>query len=257
MENKLFFFDIDGTLTDRRTGKIVPSAKRALELLEENGHFVSIATGRAHYKSRELLTELGLENMVCSGGMGVVIKNQLVKNTPLDKEEALAVIHDAEEKGIGVLIATDDSEKVYAKNDLFREQVGPRQEPTKYFIDPTFSVDEVEDIFKFYLALPKEQDHRIPEPKKFAKLRFVQEYTMCQHDNKKQGILDVLDYFDRPREDVVVFGDDVNDLVMFDKHWTSIAMGNAVDELKARADYVTDRNVDDGIYHACRKFGWI
>lgn len=257
MEKKLFFFDIDGTLTDRRTGQVVPSAQRTLELLEANGHFVSIATGRAHYKCRGLLEELGLENMVCSGGMGVVIKNKLVKNTPLDKEEALAVIHDAEEKGIGVLIATDDSEKVYAQNDLFREQVGPRQEPTEYFIDSAFNVDEVEEIFKFYLALPKEQDQLIPEPKNFAKLRFVPEYTMCQHDNKKQGILDVLDYFGRPAKDVVVFGDDVNDLVMFDKNWTSIAMGNAVPELKAQADYVTDRNVDDGIYKACRKFGWI
>lgn len=257
MEKKLFFFDIDGTLTDRRTGQVVPSAQRTLERLEANGHFVSIATGRAHYKCRGLLEELGLENMVCSGGMGVVIKNKLVKNTPLDKEEALAVIHDAEEKGIGVLIATDDSEKVYAQNDLFREQVGPRQEPTEYFIDSAFNVDEVEEIFKFYLALPKEQDQLIPEPKNFAKLRFVPEYTMCQHDNKKQGILDVLDYFGRPAKDVVVFGDDVNDLVMFDKNWTSIAMGNAVPELKAQADYVTDRNVDDGIYKACRKFGWI
>lgn len=257
MEKKLFFFDIDGTLTDRKTRQVVPSARKALKLLEENGHFVSIATGRAHYKSRELLAELGLENMVCSGGMGVVIKNKLVKNTPLDREEALAVIHDAEEQGIGVLVALDDSEKVYAKDDLFREQVGPRQEPTEYFIDPAFNIDEAEAIFKFYLALPKEQDHLIPEPKNFSKLRFVPEYTMCQHDNKKQGILDVLAYFDRPRKDVVVFGDDVNDLVMFDKSWTSIAMGNAVDELKARADYVTDRNVDDGIYNACHKFGWI
>lgn len=65
MEKKLFFFDIDGTLTDRSTGQVVPSAKRALELLEEQGHFVSIATGRAHYKCRDLLEELGLENMVC------------------------------------------------------------------------------------------------------------------------------------------------------------------------------------------------
>ena len=40
MEKKLFFFDIDGTLTDRSTGQVVPSAKRALELLEEQGHFL-------------------------------------------------------------------------------------------------------------------------------------------------------------------------------------------------------------------------
>lgn len=31
MEKKYFFFDIDGTLTDRSTGKIVPSAREALD----------------------------------------------------------------------------------------------------------------------------------------------------------------------------------------------------------------------------------
>ena len=51
MEKKYLFFDIDGTLTDRATGEIVPSAKDALQRLEENGNFVAIATGRAHYKA--------------------------------------------------------------------------------------------------------------------------------------------------------------------------------------------------------------
>ena len=48
-EKKYFFFDIDGTLTDNRTHKIVPSAEKTLHALEKNGHFVAIATGRAHY----------------------------------------------------------------------------------------------------------------------------------------------------------------------------------------------------------------
>ena len=38
MEKKYLFFDIDGTLTNRATGEIVPSAKEALQRLEENGH---------------------------------------------------------------------------------------------------------------------------------------------------------------------------------------------------------------------------
>ena len=37
MEKKYLFFDIDGTLTNRATGEIVPSAKEALQRLEENG----------------------------------------------------------------------------------------------------------------------------------------------------------------------------------------------------------------------------
>ena len=65
MEKKYFFFDIDGTLTDRSTGKIVPSAREALDRLEAIGHFVAIATGRAHYKARKFTGANGCKIMVC------------------------------------------------------------------------------------------------------------------------------------------------------------------------------------------------
>ena len=58
-------------------------------------------------------------------------------------------------------------------------------------------------------------------------------------------------------KDVVVFGDDTNDKVMFDPQWTSVAMGNACQELKDIATIVTDANVDDGIYNICKKMEWI
>ena len=45
MKKKYFFFDIDGTLTDRATGNIVPSAILAVQKLKEAGHFVAINTG--------------------------------------------------------------------------------------------------------------------------------------------------------------------------------------------------------------------
>ena len=44
---------------------------------------------------------------------------------------------------------------------------------------------------------------------------------------------------------------------MFKEKWTSIAMGNACEELKEKATYVTKKNIDDGIYLACRHFKWI
>ena len=43
---------------------------------------------------------------------------------------------------------------------------------------------------------------------------------------------------------------------MFDENFFCVAMGNACDALKERADYITDKNVDDGIYNACVKHGW-
>ena len=83
------------------------------------------------------------------------------------------------------------------------------------------------------------------------------EYVIYQYDAKKDGIIRMMEYLNAPLEDVVVFGDDLNDLVMFDSMWTSIAMGNAKEELKKKATYITDKNVDDGIEKACKKFGWI
>ena len=87
MNKKYFFFDIDGTLTDKSTGKIVPSAQVALNELQKTGHFVAIATGRAHYKARNFMQSVGLHDMVCCGGGGLVIHDELVQNIPLNLEK--------------------------------------------------------------------------------------------------------------------------------------------------------------------------
>lgn len=55
----------------------------------------------------------------------------------------------------------------------------------------------------------------------------------------------------------MVFGDGLNDISMIDQAPLGIAMGNAIDEVKAVANFITKRNDDDGIEYACRHFGWI
>ena len=64
-----------------------------------------------------------------------------------------------------------------------------------------------------------------------------------------------MDYFGADYSDVVVFGDAANDLSMFVDGWTKVAMGNAIDELKAKADFVTTDVDKDGIYNACVQLG--
>lgn len=257
MEKKYIFFDIDGTLTDNQTKRIVPSAQRALDELQKAGHFVAIATGRAHYKARGFMEQVGLHDMVCCGGNGLVINDQLVQNTPLHREQAIATYDLAQSLGYGVLAMIDDSIDVYSNNDDFRIQCGERKEPTRYIIDPDFDIHTVKDIFKLYVSVPQEKEEIFTKEDTLGHLRFVKDYLMFQHDRKKEGILDMMAHLHGDPKDVVVFGDDYNDLVMFDSRWYSIAMGNACDALKAKADYITDRNVEDGIWNACRHFGWI
>ena len=53
-------------------------------------------------------------------------------------------------------------------------------------------------------------------------------------------------------EEIAVFGDDVNDLEMIQAYPVSIAMGNAVEEVKAAAKHITLPNDEGGIAYALK-----
>lgn len=257
MKKKYFFFDIDGTLTNKETGEIVPSAKETIKKLQDCGHFVCIATGRAYYKTKEFAKMAGIHHIVSNGGAAITIDDVLIENKPLDHQKAVNLCEEAQKKGYGVLVSTNDSIDVSMINDDFINQVGYRQEPTRYFLKQSFSYNDFKDIYKIYIAIDKEDEDNLSLLNSLGHIRFVDSYLTYQHDEKDKGIERMIEIVNGSLDDVVVFGDDYNDLVMFKEQWTSIAMGNACEELKQKASFVTKRNVDDGIQFACQYFGWI
>jgi hypothetical protein len=54
-------------------------------------------------------------------------------------------------------------------------------------------------------------------------------------------------------ENIATIGDMANDLAMFAKSGVSFAMGNATDDVKARATYATDTNENDGFAKAIER----
>ncbi len=257
MDKKYFFFDIDGTLTNKETGKMVPSAKKTIQLLQENGHFVAIATGRAYYKTKDFAKNAGIHHIVSNGGAALAINDMLIKNSPLDHDKAVSLCYEAQKAGFGILIADDDSIDVRMHDMRFIEQVGFRKEPTKYFLEKDKKFEDYKDIYKIYVSIPKDKENLLPSLNSLGHLRFIEEYLTFQHDQKAQGIMDMMKSISGDIKDVVVFGDDTNDLIMFKDCWTNIAMGNACESLKEKATFVTRDNIDDGIQFACRHFGWI
>jgi len=257
MKKKYFFFDIDGTLTNKKTGEIVESAKQTIKKLQDNGHFVCIATGRAYYKTKDFAKMAGIHHIVSNGGAALTINDELLENRPLDHQKAVALCEEAQKIGCGILVATDDSIDVTMINDDFINQVGYRQEPTRYFLKQSLTYQDMKDIYKIYIAIDKDNEDKLTLKDTIGHIRFADPYLTYQHDEKDKGIERMVKRVGGSLEDVVVFGDDYNDLVMFKQEWTSIAMGNACDELKEKASFVTKNNIDNGIEYACQYFGWI
>ena len=63
----------------------------------------------------------------------------------------------------------------------------------------------------------------------------------------------LLTYLGKTREDAIAFGDGPNDLEMLSYAGIGVAMGNADDSVKEKADMVTARIDEDGIFLALRK----
>ena len=83
-------------------------------------------------------------------------------------------------------------------------------------------------------------------------------YTMIiESTSKERGIEYLQQKYNASDDQIIVFGDGLNDRSMFKPEWMSIAMGNGKNELKKKAKYVTDNAENDGIYKACKHFGWI
>jgi len=81
-------------------------------------------------------------------------------------------------------------------------------------------------------------------------------YLDVTHPTANKGIVieRMSQYYNIPLEQIATLGDQPNDVLMFQRSGLSIAMGNASDEVKGQATYVTASNEDEGFAKAVEEF---
>ncbi len=254
---RYLFFDIDGTLlAGSYLNPYVPeSAKKALESLRTDGHFLCIATSRPQAMAVALMEELGFENMVSDGGYGITVNRKLVDIRPLDRDKVLRLIQECQRKNIPWSIQVDNSNVRLCPDTRFDEVTGDR------FMEPRIvdglTPEDYPQIFKVLVACNPPEEYALEALKGLPWCRYDSGYFFVEATDKAWGIRRIVEHFGADCSDVVVFGDAYNDMSMFSDQWTNVAMGNAVPELKARADIVTSDVDKDGIYNACVTLGLI
>lgn len=254
-KRRFLFFDIDGTLAVGTPGRqyVPESTKQALRKLREAGHVLSIATGRAHAMAVDYMHELGFCNMVSDGGWGVTVDDEFLGVRPLDRDRCIALVDECREKGFAWGIQTEDSDTRFVPDERFYEFTHDVYMNTK--VVPGLDPRNYENIYKVYIACLEPHERELSLLDTLPWCRFHKEYLFVEPADKAFGVKKIVDRMGGDYADVVVFGDGRNDLSMFIPEWTSVAMGNAVPELKERATFVTDAVDQNGIYNACERLG--
>ena len=83
MEQKFIFFDVDGTLFNRR-GELVESAGKAIRDLKKAGHRLFINTGRSRGEITEELQNLPFDGYICSAGSYVEVEGKVLFHQPME-----------------------------------------------------------------------------------------------------------------------------------------------------------------------------
>ncbi len=247
MEKRVVFFDLDGTLLN--DGKsVLESTKKAIKALQDKGVYVVICTGRAPRMFDWLLKDLDIDSYVSMNGQHVVFEGKELYSNPMDEEMLHELACLAKSQGHGLGYSNHDGVSV---SDEAHPLIMSSLEGLK------IPYPQVEEEFYRHSPVHQVQLYCAPDEIEQYTSRFSDYTFISWAENaldllpagasKAIGVQKVLEHLQIPVDNSYAFGDGPNDFEMLEYVGTGIAMGNALQELKEKADYVTGSCSEDGI----------
>ncbi|MFO3717976.1 Cof-type HAD-IIB family hydrolase [Anaerococcus sp. ENR1011] len=256
---KLVAIDLDGTLLGSDE-KIVEKNIDAIKKIKEKGIEVVIATGRCFNGFWWVRQELGLEGFddysICNTGAFVrcnATSKAIIEN-PLEKEDYEKITSYLGDYDLQVGIFTKDvlynNEEVV--NDGFKKDQEVMKLPRLKFKD----FDEIEEkVARInFMGNQDELDKFYEENKEALEKDYMtmrnETYSLevlKKSSGKANSLKKLCEYLDIDLANVAYFGDGANDIEAIKLAGLGIAMGNAKEETKEAADYVTSTNDEAGL----------
>lgn len=263
---KLIAVDVDGTLVNSE-GVITPRTRDALIAATKAGHEVMIVSGRPTYGIREQALALGFDKFggvlsAYNGGQLYDFKEKkILANHPMDYDLAMEMLEFSKSLDLeimvpyGEFIYTDKADNFYSNREsgmlnMEVKAIADIRDRLNFVPNKILFAQDPEKLDRPCAKL-KEKFGRLTEQVKSA--RFYYE-VMPKGLSKGSSIIEACKIFGIDIKDTIIFGDEMNDLSMFEVAGTGVAMGNAVEPIKKLADYVTLSNNEDGIAYYLENF---
>ena len=223
MKQKTFAVDIDGTITENGGGRIHLAALDALRRLTTMGHNVIFVTGRSSVEGF-LLSVFGGTTKIAVGENGGCITTDSNEHILLGNIDECKTALDVIKKNM---------------DDVKEKPVFPRM--TEVVLERTFDLSEARKI------LSESNIHVELSDSQYAF------HINSPGIDKGLGFGEIMKKFSILKEDVISIGDSATDIPLFDVSSTSVALGNASDQVKSKASMVVSAKAGDGVLEALDK----
>lgn len=254
---KAIFFDIDGTLVSFKTHQIPDSTFKALYALRKKGIKLFIATGRG-MDGLSVLKDFPFDGYITLNGQYCYTKDTLIYENTIQREDLISLLDYLQEHPVPCCF-TEEHHKYFNMRD---ERVDEIHKITQNDDHPAGDCSQVYNK-KIYQCMcfvdAKEEQVVLKRMPNCISARWHPLFCDIspKGGTKQNGIDKFLEYYQLSLEDTMAFGDGGNDIAMLKHVHLSIAMGNASQEVKEIADYVTQEVEEDGIYKALEHFSLI
>jgi Cof subfamily protein (haloacid dehalogenase superfamily) len=254
--------DVDGTLVTRDK-TLTAATQAAVAALQEGGIAFAITSGRPPRGMRFFVEPLGLTTPIGGFNGGLITRPDMA---PL---EAHALAPETAQQAHSILAASKIDVWAFSGLDwLLTDPEGPRVGLEKHTVKfhPTVVKSLEPALGAAYKVVGVSDDHELLkrcEADMQAALgpgasvsRSQPYYLDITHPQANKGVAvqKMSALMNVPMSEVAVIGDNYNDLAMFAQSDFTIAMGNAPDDVKKKARFVTASNEADGLAEAIHRY---
>ena len=258
---KMVATDIDGTIVkwgcDYSDG-----VKSCVKKLCDNGVKVVLVTGRMHCATTHVAEALGLKTPIVSYQGGLIKNNngETLYQQNLDSDTAKKIIKWARKNDVHINLYLDDKLYVEKDNEFVRKYTDG-----KFISYEVCNFDDlnIENVNKI-LAIDFNDAERVTgwvcELRKNHPELYIVKSTpyFCEIGSSKAkksaGVEFLANQWGIKKDEILTIGDQDNDIELLKAGGVPVAMGNASDELKKYACYITDTVENDGFAKAVEKY---
>ena len=257
---KLVATDIDGTILVPE-GNFTGEIKDCIKKLIKKGIKVVLVTGRMNAAAVRIAKDLGLDTPVISYQGGLIVENgKKLYERYLTEDQTKRILDWAKQEKIHINLYNDDI--LYSETECYEVQRYCNNLHTEFKVQAFDEINKVK-INKL-LAIDYSNPERISRYEKELQEIFLDLYIVKStpyflefsnpEASKKCAVEFLQNYWNLKKEEILTIGDQNNDIALLQAGGVKIAMGNATDELKKEADFITESVYDNGFIKAMERF---